>query len=221
MRMRTIQMLSLFGVTHMKIEIGTDADYHQCIAIKHEYLKCRDAFEQFRLSAENLILTGHDKYKSYRTYNSYSYFIHHLYEFLLACHGRDFENKDITDKKGPQRNLLIDSLISEDAYRVVKARIDRIKRGKAPSYENDISYYEKLLPIPDLFAQEFRIYRNKLAGHASYERTKNLNLTEFYTNYHSYLYLMFVDIGEFWGRQGDEFPELEDVTNFMHAMARR
>ena len=32
---------------------------------------------------------------------------------------------------------------------------------------------------------------------------------------------MFVDVGEFWGRQGDEFPELEDVTNFMHAMARR
>ncbi|HFD0509665.1 TPA: hypothetical protein AB5E20_003512, partial [Vibrio cholerae] len=54
--------LSLFGVQRVKIKTGTDADYHQCIAIKHEYFKCRDAFEQFRKSAEHLILSGHDKY---------------------------------------------------------------------------------------------------------------------------------------------------------------
>ncbi|MFO4687411.1 hypothetical protein [Vibrio cholerae] len=212
--------LSLFGVQRVKIKTGTDADYHQCIAIKHEYFKCRDAFEQFRKSAEHLILSGHDKYKSYRTYNSYSYFIHHLYEFLFACHARDFENKNITNKKGIEKNKFIDSLISEDAYRVVNGRIDRIKRGQAPSHENDISHYEKLLPIPASFAQEFRVYRNKISGHASYERTKDLNLTDFYLKYHFYLYLLFVDVGEFWGRQGDDFPEFEDVTNFMKAMAR-
>ncbi|MCX2761128.1 MULTISPECIES: hypothetical protein [unclassified Vibrio] len=138
------KILSLSGVQHMKIKTGTEADYHQCIAIKHEYFKCHDAFEQFRQSAEHLILSGHDKYKSYRTYNSYSYFIHHLYEFLIACHARDFENKNITDKKGPQKNHFIDSLIEEDAHRAVNARIDRISRGQAPSYENDISHYEKL-----------------------------------------------------------------------------
>ncbi|MCK6265890.1 hypothetical protein KP803_21780, partial [Vibrio sp. ZSDE26] len=211
--------LSLSGVQHMKIKSGSEADYHQCIAIKHEYFKCRDAFEQFRQSAEHLILSGHDKYKSYRAYNSYSYFIHHLYEFLIACHARDFENKDITDKKGPPKNSFIDSLIEEDAYRVVNARIDRIRRGKAPSYENDISHYEKLLPVPESFAKDFRVYRNKVAGHASYERTKDRNLTDFYLKYHFYLYLLFVDVGEFWGREGSDFPELEDVTNFMKAMA--
>lgn len=202
----------------MKIKIGTEADYHQCIAIKHEYYKCRDAFEQFRQFAEHLILTGHDRYKSYRTYSAYSYFIHHLYEFLLACHARDFENKEITNKRGLEKNRFIEALIEEDAYRVVNSRMDRIKRGQAPSYENDISYYENLLPIPKSFAADFRIYRNKVMGHASYERTKDLNLTKFYLNYHCYLYLLFVDVGEFWGREGKEFPEFEDVTNFMKAL---
>lgn len=214
-----IRFIKINWIKYMKIKLGTDTDYHQCIAITHEYYKCRDAFEEFRISAENLILTGHDKYKSYRTYNSYSYFIHHLYEFLLACHGRDFENKDITDKR-EERNLLIDSLIEEDAIRVVSSRIDRIRCGKAPNDENDISYYKNLLPIPESFAKDFRVYRNKLSGHASYERTKLLNLTEFYLKYHFYLYLLFKDVGEFWGRRGNEFPELEDVTNFMKMMTR-
>ncbi|KUM54036.1 hypothetical protein [Rheinheimera sp. EpRS3] len=205
----------------MKIEMGTAEDYHHCIAIKHEYFKCRDAFEQFRKSAESLILSGYEKQKSYRAYNSYSYFIHHLYEFLLACHARDYENSNITNKKGPERIEFLDSLITEDTYRVVKARIDRIKQGRAPSHENDISHYEQLLPIPELFALDFRVHRNKLAGHASYERTKNFNLTNFYEKYHFYLYLLYVDVGDSWGRQSTEFPEFEDVTNFMRTMVRK
>lgn len=103
---------------------------------------------------------------------------------------------------------------------MVTSRIDRIRCGKAPSDENDISYYKNLLPIPESFAKDFRMYRNKLAGHASYERTKLLNLTEFYLKYHSYLYFLFKDVGEFWGRRGNDFPDLEDVTNFMKVMAR-
>ena len=205
----------------MKIEVGTSEDYHHCIAIKHEYFKCRDAFEQFRISAENLILSGHTKQKSYRAYNSYSYFIHHLYEFLMACHARDYNNTNITNKKGPARTEFLSSLIIEDSHRVVTSRIDRIKQGRAPSYENHISHYEKLLPIPESFANDFRNYRNKVAGHASFERTQNLNLTEFYEKYHFYLYLLYVDVGEFWGRKSTEFPEFEDVTNFMKIMAKK
>jgi hypothetical protein len=203
----------------LKIKAGNDIDYHQCIAIKHEYFRCRDAFDQFRYVAENLVLNGKNKYKSYRAYNAYSYFILHLYEFLLACHARDSENPNVTNKKGLKKAEFLDSLIHEDTLRVVNSRIDRIKQGRAPSCENDLSHYEGLLPIPSDFGKNFRTYRNKVVGHASYERTRNLNLSKFFNKYHQYLYLLYVDVGDHWGRESDEFPEFEDVTNFLSALS--
>ena len=203
----------------MQIEIGTETDSDHCKAITHEYYKCRDAFEQFRVTAEGIILSGQNKEISYRAYNAYSYFIHHLYEFLMACHARDSENTSITNKRGPERTKHLDSLLMEDAHRVVQSRIDRISRGSAPSWENHISHYEGLLPIPEKFGEEFRIYRNKVSGHASFERISELNLTEFYKKYHQYLYLLYKDVGEMWGRERKEFPCLKDVTNFFKAIA--
>ena len=202
----------------MQIETGTETDSDHCKAITHEYYRCRDAFEQFRLTAEGIILSGQNKEVSYRAYNAYSYFIHHLYEFLMACHARDSGNTSITNKRGPERTQYLDSLLMEDAHRVVQSRIDRISRGSAPSWENHISHYEGLLPIPEKFGEEFRIYRNKVSGHASFERISELNLTEFYKKYHQYLYLLYKDVGEMWGRERKEFPCLKDVTKFFEAI---
>jgi len=203
----------------VQIEIGTETDSDHCKAITHEYYKCRDAFERFRITAEGIILSGQNKEISYRAYNAYSYFIHHLYEFLMACHARDAGNTSITNKRGPERTEYLDSLLIDDAHRVVNARIDRINRGDAPDWENDISHYKGLLPIPENFGEDFRVYRNKVAGHASFERISELNLTEFYKKYHQHLYLMYRDVGEMWGREREEFPCLKDVTNFFEVIA--
>ncbi|MCP1319194.1 hypothetical protein [Vreelandella lionensis] len=203
----------------MRIEIGTETDSDHCKAITHEYYKCRDAFERFRVTAEGIILSGQNKEISYRAYNAYSYFIHHLYEFLMACHARDAGNTSITNKRGPERTEYLDLLLTGDAHRVVKARIDRISQGRAPSWENHISYYEGLLPIPENFGEGFRTYRNKVSGHASFERVSELNLTEFYKKYHPYLYLLYRDVGGMWGRDLEEFPCLKDVTSFFETIA--
>ena len=203
----------------MRIEIGTETDSDHCKAITHEYYKCRDAFERFRVTAEGIILSGQNKEISYRAYNAYSYFIHHLYEFLMACHARDAGNTSITNKRGQERTEHLDLLLIGDAHRVVKARIDRISQGRAPSWENHISYYEVLLPIPEKFGEDFRTYRNKVSGHASFERISELNLTKFYKKYHPYLYLLYRDVGEMWGRDLEEFPCLKDVTSFFETIA--
>ncbi len=168
-----------------------------------------------------MILTGQNNEISYRCYNSYSYFIHHLYEFLMACHARDAGNTSITNKRGQDRIAYLDSLILDDAHKVVEARIDRINTGRAPSCENHISHYQGLLPIPIDFPSDFRTYRNKVSGHASFERVANLDLTNFYTKHHQYLYLLYKDIGEMWGREREEFPCLKDVTNFFKAIVNQ
>jgi hypothetical protein len=203
----------------MQIKAGSEKDSDQCRAIIHEYYKCRDAFEQFRVIAEQLILGGQNREISYRAYNSYSYFILHLYEFLMACHAREFHNTRITNKKGSDRTEYLDALIMSDTKRVLNLTIDQIREGLAPSWENDISHYENLLPIPPEFPSEFRVYRNKIAGHASFERIASLNLTEFYEKYHFYLHLLYRVEGNYWGRKYKEFPCLKDVTNFFKVIA--
>lgn len=201
------------------MKIGTEKDSDHCKAITHEYYKCRDAFERFKAIAGKIVLSGQNKEISYCAYNAYSYFIHHLYEFLMACHAREEGNTNIKNEKGLKRHEYLDSLLIDDAYRVVNARIDRINRGDAPSWENNVSHYEGLLPIPDKFGEDFRVHRNKVAGHASFERISELNLTEFYKTYHQYLYLLYIDVGEIWGREREEFPCLKDVTNFFKTIA--
>ncbi|WP_053047277.1 hypothetical protein [Thalassomonas viridans] len=168
-----------------------------------------------------------------------------LYEFLLACYARDYKNTDIIsirskdnqirkkqikqEKSGKiilvnsakKRRERIDNLITEDVYKVIKSRINRIKNGTAPDWENDINHYEKLLPVPADFVASFRQYRNKVAGHASYERIHKLNLTEFIQKYHSYLFLLYKDLGEFWCRKLNNFPDFGDVTNFLSVLTKQ
>lgn len=203
----------------MRIEPGSENDSDQCRAIIHEYYKCQDAFNQFRMVGERLIFSGQNDEISYRAYNLYSYFILHLYEFLMACHAREAKNTSITNKRGPERTEYLDALIMSDTNRVINKVIGNIRIGIAPDWENDISHYENLLPVPPEFAEDFRVYRNKISGHASFERISDLNLTEFYEKYHFYLHLLYRVEGEWWGGNREEFPCLKDVTNFLKAVS--
>jgi hypothetical protein len=138
----------------------------------------------------------------------------------MACHAREARNTSITNKRGADRTEYLDALIMSDANRVVNKVIGNIRLGIAPIWENDIFHYESLLPVPQEFAKDFRVYRNKISGHASFERISELNLTEFYEKYHFYLHLLYRVQGEWWGSNRDEFPYLKDVTNFLKTIAK-
>lgn len=197
-------------------------DRLHCMAIRHEYLRCRDAFESFREVAEGIILQGHTREHSYRAYNSYSNFILHLFEFLIALHARDFGVTEIKVKSGEKKSDLLDKLVSSTILKVVQNRICAIEEGRASPWENHISVYQKLLPIPIDFASNFRQMRNKLGGHVTYQRIQDINLTEFYEKNHLYLYLLYRDCGDWWaGRSEHEFPQLEQVTDFLMTISRK
>jgi len=207
----------------MKFDSSSPVDAQHCLAIKHEYLRCRDAFDLFHQAATGIVLSGHTKEAAYRAYNAYSYFVLHLYEFLIALHARDYGDTDVVSRKTAEkmetkREDILDALVNEDASRVVQNRIDRIKRGSAPSHENDLGYYTKLLPLPSAFATELRRTRNKIGAHVTHERIGEIDLTDFYKKYHPYLYLLFRDIGDYWGRHCDDMPDLHQVTNFFKAV---
>ena len=82
----------------MKFTIGDPTDSAHCAALKHEFLRCEDAFKDFETYATMMIMraqaeaqgaapsiTEETRLIAYKTYNAYSRFIHHLYEFLLGA----------------------------------------------------------------------------------------------------------------------------------------
>lgn len=89
-----------------KFSAGDDIDQAHCIALRHEILRCKDSFDQFSCLAETMILQGRTPEISYRTYNAYTAFIHHLYEFLMGCLARDSGRPQITNKKGEDSKIL-------------------------------------------------------------------------------------------------------------------
>ncbi len=145
-----------------------EIDRQHCLAIVHEYLRCRDSFELFASVAGKIIMQGHTRETSYRAYNAYASFILHLYEFLISLHARDLGVTEIKAKKGKNQHDLLDILIQSTANKVVKNRIFRIEQGLAPEWENHISSYQRIMPIPTQFAQDLRRMRNKVAGHVTY-----------------------------------------------------
>jgi hypothetical protein len=189
----------------MKFQIGDTTDTALCVALKHEFLRCDDAFNDFASSAKIMITQGENRRIAYKTYNAYARFIHHLYEFMLSAVARD---------RGDTAQLSsdwADRYIASHTQRILTNRRQDILNGTAPVWENHISAYpEKISPT---FATEFRKVRNIASGHAKFERS-NLNLTDFYARNHMYLYMLYYDVRRWWGRQADEFPDLNEITAF-------
>lgn len=175
----------------MKFAIGDQTDRDHCVALQDEFLRCRDAFNQFMLLATVAISAGQDPWKSYRTRHAYSTFIQHLYEFMRGAHSRDALNTKITNKKltHSERAELDEAYISHHTQRLLTNKRVAIRNGTAPVWENDISYYPE--KVPPEFARTFREFRNN-HSHVTHERSK-LNIADFYEKYHKYLLLLLQD----------------------------
>lgn len=189
----------------MKFKCGDAIDTALASALKHEFLRCADAFEDFAASAKIMIMQGTDRRIAFRTYNAYGRFIHHLYEFLLGAAVRE------RGDDAPISAELAERYISSYTQRALAARREAILDGTAPSWENHISYFPEM--IPPGFAREFRKFRNIVSAHVSGERIA-LNLSDFYDRNHKFLGIVFRHASSHWGAIGDDFPDLKEITAF-------
>lgn len=191
----------------MKFDVEIDKAW--CIALTHECLRCINAFDDFAASATISLKQGDSRSIAFKTYNAYARFVLHLYEFMLGAIAR--ERGDTTLPRGKTA----DAYIASHAGRILRNRREAILNGTAPVWENHISAYPEELPKG--FAEAFRHCRNHTSVHVSAERSR-LSLTEFYHKYHLFLYLLYYDVKGWWGRMGDEFPDLEEITAFSVAI---
>jgi len=196
----------------VKFIAGDITDSSHCTVLVHEFFRCDDAFKEFQYYGQKMIMQGNSREISYKAYNAYASFIHHLYEFLLGCLIRENGNTDITNNKKRKEHEVIECYIMHHAQRVMNQYRDAIQNGTAPIWVNNLSYYD--VTVPTDFAKDFRIYRNKVIGHVSYERVSTLNLSEFYEKYHKFLYYIYKDSLRWWGKRLEEFPDLKDITDF-------
>ena len=203
----------------MKFKLGDDVDIAHCTALKHEFLRCEDAFKDFEHGAHVMIMKAqadetagvtpkaHDsRFISYKTYNAYARFIHHLYEFMVGALARE------TGTTAQIEASLAERYIMSHTNRILQGRRAAILNGTAPAWENHISSYRE--SVPPEFAHEFRTFRNKLSGHVKHERS-TMSLSEFYDKYHKYLYMLYWNCLGRWGSHWDaEFPDLKEITDF-------
>lgn len=196
----------------MKFKIGDTTDSAHCTALKHEFLRCEDAFKDFAMYSKFMIRQQMGKpspdetrYIAYRAYNAYSRFIHHLYEFMVGALVRE------TGSTEQIRADQAESYINGHAQRILTGRRNDILNGTAPAWENHISAYPQ--KVPENFARDFRDFRNKLSGHVKHERS-SMNLSDFYANYHKYLYMLYWNCLGHWGLRDEEFPDLKEITDF-------
>ena len=189
----------------MKFNPGDTLDNAHCISLQHEFLRCDDAFKEFAAAATVMIMQGENIRIAYTAYNAYARFIHHLYEFMVGAFKRDTRN---TRKAEPK---IIESYLLHHAQRVLTTRREAILKGTAPSWENNISSFPTTVPLD--FASKFRKCRNITLAHVTHERA-TLNLSDFYKNYHKYLYMLYYDLRYHWERQSTDFPALQEITKF-------
>jgi hypothetical protein len=203
----------------MKFTIGDDVDSAHCTALKHEFLRCEDAFKEFEHFATQMIMTAQNnhqqgripvvnesRFTAFRTYNGYARFIHHLYEFMVGALARE------TTTTGSIEAAVAERYIMSNVNRILRGKREAIIKGTAPAWENALSAYPEY--APQEFAAEFRKYRNKISGHVKYERSI-MSLTEYYDRYHKYMYMLYVNCLGHWGSHVDtDFPDLKEITDF-------
>jgi hypothetical protein len=202
----------------MKFKSGDATDSAHCTALAHEFLRCEDAFRDFETYGTATILDAQaqslgqssaspdqKRLMAYKTYNAYSRFIHHLYEFSIGTVQRD--RHDTTKIEAADAEGHIKANLQRILTRTRKA----IQDGSAPAWENQLSYYPE--KAPQDFAKEFRQFRNAISGHVTHKRS-SLSLSEFYERNHKYLYMIYRDGLSHWGLRGGAIPDLKEITEF-------
>lgn len=185
---------------------------HLRLVLAHEYFRCDQAFLDFADLATLNVARNSQKRTALAIFDSYARFLHHLYEFYLGNIKR--ERKSLAKVHHEE----CDRIIQTEVEKLIRNRHDRIKDGRAPSWENDISHYEN--PVPPNFARDLRQTRNRVA-HADIRRTGAagaITLPKFYEKYHQYVLLLYEEPHWLWKIADPDSYEWGEIEQFNFAV---
>ncbi len=115
-----------------KFELQDEVDASLTTTLVHEMFLCATSFDRFASLAQVNIMGRRDKATKILCHDAYASFIQHLYEFYQGCVQRD--RRDLSPV--PWNHM--DSIFNTEARKALKAKVDAINGGYAPSWENHI-----------------------------------------------------------------------------------
>jgi hypothetical protein len=182
-----------------KFTLGSETDQEWCDALTDEAEECILAFKRFERLGCLLI---HGGKVSRQANKAYFGFLQHLYEWYKGAFIRERGNRRWAETEAKKQGIavydVLDGAFAVEAHRQVQRRLQAIKAGTAPIWENNASYYEKLLLVFTTggqfcrqFGKDFRDARNNI--HVSSTRT-HLDLSDYYHKYHGVMWLLYCDL---------------------------
>lgn len=125
-------------------------------------------------------------------YRSYSQVIQHLYEFMKACVARDISKNKSED--------------NEEVKKYIASHLYKIAQGKP----------EKSLPRSRFedFAEDLRVYRNKVPGHVLKERFDGFPLGDFYSKHHAFVVWLVLEAESWWKTEYRELASHPSIQQF-------
>ena len=192
----------------LKFVVGDEIDNALTTAMSHEMLLCEESFERFTEIGRLNILGRVDKATKLALYGSYTRFLHHLYEFYLACYQRERMALEGIP------SAVIDRLLNAEAHKLLKNRRDAIDGGYAPAWENNRSVYD--VEVPDAFSSQWRRIRNRNA-HVSVKRTRpttEIRLVDFYRQFHRFVYLLYYSAMSHWAVRDIDATSWKEIEEF-------
>lgn len=197
-------------LTSMKVNNSDEIDNKLTIVLMHEFILCKESFEQFSCYAGLNIIRKQDKITKIRCHDAYARFLSHLYEFYVGCIKRNQRNLKKLDYR------LLDKIFNAEVRKLLLNKTHAIENGYAPSWENHISVYQ--IEVPEDFGKQFRWIRNRTA-HVSTKRANpdpDISLVDFYNQYHSFVCLLFNAAQWLWVTEDIEKHEWKAIEEFGH-----
>ena len=193
----------------MRLEHGSEESQKFVDTMYHEFTLCEQAFDTFFVLAGRNIVHGENEYEiREKLYESYSTFIVHLYEFYHACFKRNIGDTANIDYQ------TLDKLLTAEVEKLMKNMSKLIECGKAPSWANDLAYYQE--SVPQNLGEKFRHVRNN-ASHVDLRRAGGGNrpsLKEFMDKHHKLLLFLFDSARTTWSRKRDEPYQVDHIAEF-------
>lgn len=171
----------------------------------HELYLASERFEEFKRLSLIGQPTLRNKQIKIRTYNAYSWFLHHLYEFWVAIVKWRLPKSSWNDSDKR------DAILTREAADAVQRKILVLSKASPAGWEALVRDVEN--SVDSKFGKNFRIMRNRTA-HALKEsaRTSNgeLSLSDFVARYHHALLCLFETAKFSWSvRDIESFDWLE------------
>jgi len=179
---------------------------YRCV-LAHELERAKDAFDSFFNCAGTRLLVKDNTELAVKSYEHYTDFIAHLYEFYAGC---IFLEPTLPEKLSPKET---DRILTEEARKFLRLKLAAIDGGIAPEWENDRSHYE--VEVSDDFGKHWRFMRNR-RNHVSARRHtgEDITVSEFYAKYHQFVFILFSMRQWNWGIKDYNEFDWGDIAEF-------